>query len=231
MINLIELKICDFLTSSNSFGEKLNHFIDLIFSDLRARKAHRSSTKHGLLPLHASKKLLATENSSIFRLKKLKRSFLAICWALKVKKRFTTRLWNGQKLNQNEQTTGLCFTDCSSMCDCHLPSRSFYWTSFNSSLSSSETGSSNNLGSAPDTTKWTDRSVSVGSVTSPTDPTLCLRIEICRLVDGRSIVGFLVGRLSVFGRSLVSVTYAFCEIQLSRMIPDENLASLSVIFF
>ena len=44
----------------------------------------------------------------------------------------------------------------------------------------------------------TDRSVSVGSVTSPTDPTLGLRIEIGRLVGwsvggrtfGRSVVGF-----------------------------------------
>ena len=45
------------------------------------------------------------------------------------------------------------------------------------------------LGSAPDPTKWTDWSVSVGSVTSPTDPTLGLRIEIGRLVGGRSMVG------------------------------------------
>ena len=38
------------------------------------------------------------------------------------------------------------------------------------------------LGSAPDPTKMTDWSVSVGSVTSPTDPTLGFRIEIGRVV-------------------------------------------------
>ena len=57
------------------------------------------------------------------------------------------------------------------------------------------------LGSAPDPTKMTDRSVSVGSVTSPTDPTLSLRIESGRSdfwsefwsVGGRILVGRSVG--------------------------------------
>ena len=57
------------------------------------------------------------------------------------------------------------------------------------------------LGSAPDPTKMTDWSVSVGSVTSPTDPTLSLRIESGRSdfwsefwsVGGRILVGRSVG--------------------------------------
>ena len=66
------------------------------------------------------------------------------------------------------------------------------------------------LGSAPDPTKSTDWSVSVGSVTSPTDPTLGFRIEIGRLV------GWSVGGRT-FGRSVVGFAYAFFKIQLSRM--------------
>ena len=72
--------------------------------------------------------------------------------------------------------------------------------------------SSSGLGSAPDPTKWTDRSVSVGSVTSPTDPTLGLRIEIGRLVGGRVFGRCRSGFWSVGGRVLVGFIYAFCEI-------------------
>ena len=65
------------------------------------------------------------------------------------------------------------------------------------------------LGSAPDPTKWTDRSVSVGSVTSPTDPTLGLRIEIGRLVGGRVNGRSVAAFWSVGGRVLVGFTNAF----------------------
>ena len=70
------------------------------------------------------------------------------------------------------------------------------------------------LGSAPDPTKSTDWSVSVGSVTSPTDPTLGFRIEIGRLV------GWSVGGRT-FGRSVVGFAYAFFKIQLSRTFPKK----------
>ena len=71
------------------------------------------------------------------------------------------------------------------------------------------------LGSAPDPTKSTDWSVSVGSVTSPTDPTLGFRIEIGRLVGwsvgGRSVVGLLVGRWSVLPTHSLKLSFLECS--------------------
>ena len=61
------------------------------------------------------------------------------------------------------------------------------------------------LGSAPDPTKMTDRSVSVGSVTSPTDPTLGLRIESGRS-DFLSEFWSVGGRIKV-GRSVGSTLF------------------------